>query len=106
LEDAVGSFVQIIEFTTSRVDELRALQDELQSMREGGTATRAMLCSDRDRPNTYLNVVEFESYESAMENSNRPETTQFAAKMMELCDGPPVFRNLEVLETWTPGGSD
>jgi hypothetical protein len=104
LEDAVGSFVQIIEFTTSRFDELRALQGELESLREGGTATRGTLCADRDRPSTYLNVVEFASYESAMENSNRPETAQFAAKMMELCDGPPVFRNLEVLETWIPEG--
>jgi len=101
LEDAVGSFTQIIEFTTSRVDELRALQDELQSLREGGTATRGMLCSDRDRPNTYLNVVEFDSYESAMENSDNPATQEFSKKMMALVDGAPTFYNLDVLDDQT-----
>jgi hypothetical protein len=96
----VASFVQIIEFSTSRIDEVRALGEEMQSQRESGTAVRGMLCADRDRPNYFCNVVEFDSYESAMENSNRPETTEFASKMMALCDGAPVFRNLDVLETW------
>jgi len=27
--------------------------------------------ADRDLPDTYLNIIEFESYESAMENPNR-----------------------------------
>ena len=35
-------------------------------------------------------------YEAAMENSNRPETAEFAAQLAQLCDGPPTFRNLDV----------
>ena len=97
----MASFVQIIEFSTSRIDEVRALGEQMQSQREAGTALRGMVCADRDRPNHYFNVVEFDSYESAMENSNRPETTEFASKMRALCDGAPVFRNLDVLETWS-----
>jgi hypothetical protein len=31
-----------------------------------------------------------------MENSNRPETSQFAEQMQKLCDGPPKFYNLDV----------
>ena len=97
----MASFVQIIEFSTSRIDEVRALGEQMQPQREAGTALRGTVCADRDRPNHYFTVVEFDSYESAMENSNRPETTEFASKMMALCDGAPVFRNLDVLETWS-----
>ena len=39
----------------------------------------------------------FPSYEAAMENSNRPETAEFAAKLAKLCAGPPTFRNLDVV---------
>ena len=62
--------------------------------------------SARERPGTYLTIVEFESYDSAMENSNRPETSDFAAKMAALCDGPPVFRNLDVMWEDNPEAAD
>lgn len=55
------------------------------------------LTQDRDRPGTYLQMVEFPSYEAAMENSNRPETGRFAERLAALCSGPPVFRNLDVV---------
>ena len=93
-------FVQIIEFTTSRIDEVLKLTEEWQAQPNAGTASRGTLTADRDHPNHYVSVVEFDSYESAMENSNRPETSEFAARMEALCDGPATFRNLDVLETW------
>ena len=34
-----------------------------------------------------------------MENSNRADTSEFAAKMMELCDGPAKFYNLDVVQS-------
>lgn len=90
-------FIQIIEFTTSRIDEMTQLMDEWLASTEGKrTASRAVLTSDRDRDRTYLSIVEFPSYEKAMENSNLPETAAFAESMAKLCDGPPVFRNLDV----------
>ena len=46
---------------------------------------------------TYVVVVEFPSYDEAMANSNLPETGELAAKLASLCDGPPTFRNLDVL---------
>jgi hypothetical protein len=46
-------------------------------------------------------IVFFDSYESAMENSNLPETNEFSQKMMELLDGPPTFYNLDVVEDKT-----
>ena len=31
-----------------------------------------------------------------MDNSNLPETSEFAEKLGKLCDTPPTFRNLDV----------
>jgi hypothetical protein len=45
--------------------------------------------------------VFFDSYESAMENSNLPVTQEFAQRMMALSDGPPSFFNLDVVEDRT-----
>ena len=36
-----------------------------------------------------------------MANSNLPETSEFAGRLAALCDGPPTFRNLEVLREET-----
>lgn len=92
------AFVQIIEFTTSRIDEVKALAEEWEASSQGQptAVTRMTQTADRDRPNTYLQIVEFTSYEEAMENSRRPETDAFARRMAELCDGPAIFRNLDV----------
>jgi hypothetical protein len=91
------AFWQIIEITTTRPDEIQALADEWRAATEGKrSAQRGTLTADRDRPNTYLQIVEFPSYEDAMRNSALPETSEFAGRMMALCDGPPTFRNLDV----------
>jgi hypothetical protein len=60
------------------------------------TAQRGTFTQDRERPNTYLQIVEFPSYEDAMANSDLPETAAFAQRLGELCDGPMSFRNLDV----------
>ena len=91
-------FVQIIEFKTSRIEEFDAALNEWMAKSEGWRApTRSVRTQDRDRPNTYLQIVEFPSYEKAMENSNRPETAEFASTLAKLCDAPPSFRNLDVV---------
>jgi len=91
------SFIQIIEFTTSRAAELDALLDEWLEKTQGKrTATRGVQTRDRDRPDTYVQIVEFPSYEAAMANSGLPETAEVAAGLAELCEGPPTFRNLDV----------
>jgi hypothetical protein len=56
--------------------------------------------ADRDRPNHYMTIVQFESYDDAMENSKRAETTEFAQQMGALCDGPATFHNLDVHMSW------
>jgi hypothetical protein len=99
----MGRFIQIIEFQSSKPDEIKNLADKYRAERGADGTTgpvRGSLTADRDRPGTYLNIVEFESYEKAMENSNDPRTGEFAKAMSELCDGPPKFYNLDVNETW------
>ncbi|HVW43241.1 MAG TPA: hypothetical protein VHC18_18015 [Amycolatopsis sp.] len=94
------TFVQLIEFKTSRADQLNDLMDQWLAETEGKrTATSALVMSDRDNPGTYVEIVEFPSYEEAMRNSNLPETSKFAERISELCDAPPVFHNLEVLRS-------
>ena len=93
-------FFQIIEFQTDDIDAFRAEVDrwEVES-RDFRTATRATLTADRDHPGTYLQVVEFPSYDDAMRNSNDPRTAAFAERLMALAKGPPTFRNLDVLSS-------
>jgi hypothetical protein len=43
-----------------------------------------------------VQIVEFPSYEEAMENSNLPETAEFSERVAKLCQGPATFRNLDV----------
>jgi len=91
-------FIQIIEYRTTKIDELNAMLDAwLEKTAGKRLATRGTQTRDRDAENTYLQIVEFPSYEDAMTNSQLPETGEFAAKLAELCDGPPSFRNLDVL---------
>ena len=101
----MAKFVQIIEFKTSRIDEVQALSEEFRAERAANAdgqmpVERGTFTTDRDRPGYCLNIVEFESYEAAMANSNLPETSKFAARLMELCDGPPKFSNLDVVDIW------
>ena len=105
----MAKFVQIIEFKTSHVDEVLALGEEFRAERAASAddempVVRGTFTTDRDRPGYCFNIIEFESYEAAMKNSALPETTKFAERMMELCDGPPKFYNLDVAESWTPTG--
>jgi hypothetical protein len=91
------AFIQIMEVTTTRPEEILELVEEWAAKTKGRrTVHRSTLTADRDRPNTYIQIVEFPSYEEAMTNSDLPETGEFAVQLARLCDGPLVFRNLDV----------
>lgn len=90
-------FVQIIEFTTGDIESFNSVLDEWLAKTEGTrTSGKATQGRDRDDDSRYLSIVEFPSYEAAMENSNRPETAEFATKLSSICDGPLTFRNIDV----------
>ena len=90
------SFMQIIKYRTDRPDEIIRLADEMEASGGPHAYTYLAATKDLDNADTYYTVVEFPSQEVAMKNNDDPQTKQFAAKMMELCDGPPEFINLDV----------
>jgi hypothetical protein len=91
------SFVQIVEYETDRPDEMKALGDaRMAEAPDPGPGFRFVLTQDRDRPNRYFAIMEFPSYEVAMENSARPDTEAFARQMAALCTSGPHFYNLDV----------
>ncbi|MFF7445117.1 MULTISPECIES: hypothetical protein [unclassified Streptomyces] len=99
--DAPMKFVQIIEYETDRADEMREMGEQAEQRfgsRSGGPTHRLVL-RDRDHPNRYLAVIEFDSYEEAMSNSNDPETGKFAQEMAALCTKQPTFTNCDVVDS-------
>ncbi|MFC9298094.1 ester cyclase [Streptomyces sp. NPDC057011] len=92
------TFVQIIDYKTSRQDDLNQLLDRYVSQSQGKrTVTHSIVGKDRENDNHYVDVVEFPSYEEAMKNSHLPETDKMFQEMVALCDGMPSFTNLDVV---------
>ena len=91
--------MQIIQWKTSRIDEVEAMSEEYRKGRDATTGpSRVLVLADRDQPGTYYTVAQFASADAAEANNGRPETEAFAKKMAELCDGPPTFHNTDVLD--------
>ncbi len=93
------TFVQLIEFTTSKFDEMEKLNEEWRERHPERGYRWLLLGADRDNPGKYVTMVSFDSYDAAMKNSEDPLTTEFAEKFAQLTDAPPVFRNLDVVRT-------
>jgi hypothetical protein len=97
-----GAFVQTIEFRTKQYDELNSLMEGWMVDIGADRPTGWMVMGrDRDQAGTYVQVVGFPDAEAARRNSDNPVTSAFASKMMGLCDGPVIFRNLEVVRAET-----
>ena len=95
-------FVQTIRFSTTRIEELRSLQEEWRRRGDARGLLGVKLLADRDRDNAYMIVAEFESYEQAMRNSSRPETDALAKRMQELVDGQLGYDNYDVISELEP----
>ena len=93
------TFVQIVEFSTTDIEHARELNEEWEKATEGKrTARRQILASDRNNPGHHMAIVFFDSYESAMENSQLPETQAFARGLAAVSDGEPAFHDLDVID--------
>ena len=92
-------FIQIIEFTARDIGAVRKLQDDYRRATNGKNTIRGeILTRDRNDPRRYFNLVFFDSYESAMQNSHLPETQADFENYKPVLDGPPVFYDLDVLD--------
>ncbi|MFD6226700.1 ester cyclase [Streptomyces sp. NPDC060232] len=92
------TFVQVIDYETTRFDEMNALIDRWAEQSSGRrTATHTMIGQDREAKNHFVDMVEFDSYEEAMKNSQLPETDRMFQEMVALCEGMPKFMNLDVV---------
>jgi hypothetical protein len=93
------AFLQIMELNTSRFEEMERLSDEWRKATEGKrTLRREIVARDRNDPTRHLVLAFFDSYESAMENSNLEETGRISAGMAGVVDSPVVFTDLDILE--------
>jgi hypothetical protein len=93
------SFVQIIECRTSRFEELMALEDEWRAATDGKrTLRRSIVGRDRNDPERYLVLAFFDDYDSAMVNSNLPETDEFGRKQQAILDAPMAFTDLDIID--------
>jgi len=93
-------FIQIIEYETDRPDEIKALGEaRMAQMPEAPPGFRLIATRDRDRANRYLTIVEFPSYEMAMDISGQPDTDAFAKEMAALCTSGPRYHNLDIERT-------
>jgi hypothetical protein len=92
-------FIQIIEMRTKKIDELTRLEEEWEKATDGKrTLRRSIVARDRNDPDRYLVLAFFDSYESAMVNSNLPETNDFGQKQTALLDAPMQFTDLDIVE--------
>ncbi len=92
------AFMQIIEFRTADINKVSQIDDDWHQATEGKrTARRQLVARDHFDPNRYFAIVYFDSYESAMENSELPETKATAEQYMKATDGEPAFYNLDVI---------
>ncbi|MBB3086285.1 DUF1059 domain-containing protein [Geodermatophilus sabuli] len=94
-----GSFVQLIEFHARDLSGFRATAEQWRErMGKETTARWGVVAADRDRPDTYVELVGFPDHDAAMRNSEHPVTTDFAKRMHEVTEGEASFRNLDVVE--------
>ncbi|MBC9715834.1 hypothetical protein H9Y04_25155 [Streptomyces sp. TRM66268-LWL] len=94
-------FVQIIDFESQRIDEMQQLLDRFGEQMQGtsGGPTHRILLADREQPGRHLAIIEFESYEEAMRNNERPEVAKLNEQLTALCTRQPSFTNCDQLDS-------
>ncbi len=98
--DTPTKFVQIIDIETDRMEEMRVLVQETDKRLAGhaGGPARRLVLQDRNQPNRFLVMIEFESHDEAMRNSDDPETSRMAEQLASMCTRPPSFTDCDVRE--------
>ncbi len=98
----MSGFIQLVEFEATDIGAVTAALERFRDEHPGAlTATASTTTEDRDRPGTYISIVEFPSFEKAMEQQDNPATSEFSASLAKVMSGPPRFRNLDVRSVLT-----
>jgi quinol monooxygenase YgiN len=101
-KEHIMSFVQVIDYKSSKPEEIQRIHDEWTEATKGKrSAKRIMLAKYHDDPNSFCEIVFFDSYEDAMRNSKLPETQEFAKRLKNAIDGEPTYFDLDVVEEQT-----
>ena len=92
------SYIQVIEIQSDDFEGIeRAHETWLAATVGQRTVESVRVCRDRDRPDTYVLIVEFPSAEAAAINDNLPATGQIAAALAALATKPLTFMNLDLI---------
>lgn len=94
-------FTQHVVVWTDDPDALRKLFDDWNATDAADAPgyLGGRLLAFRDKPGRYVLHAEFDSWENAQKNSDRPETQAWAAKLGEIVTSEPKYENLDVLAT-------
>ncbi|QDP97871.1 hypothetical protein FOE78_19920 [Microlunatus elymi] len=99
-------FIQIIQGKCTKQDELHALADRWRSdLSPGATGWLGGTYGFTD-DDTFVGVVRFDSRESAMANSQRPEQSAWAEEFAACMDAPITFHDCDDVTLMMDGGSD
>ena len=99
-------FIQVIQGTCRRQDEVHALIDGWRAENAGrdtGFLGGTYGFTDDDQ---FVAVVRFASRDQAMANSTRPEQSAWAKKMEALFEGPVEYHDCDDVTMMLDGGSD
>ena len=99
-------FIQVIQGTCTRPDELRAMAESWREDLGGGAVGWLGGTYGFTDDDQFLGIVRFESREAAMANSRRPEQGAWAKEMMDLMDGPVEFHDCDDVMMFLGGGAD
>jgi quinol monooxygenase YgiN len=96
----MAGFIQLIEYETNDVEAVeKAVQKFRDEHPDVMTFTTSRVAEDRDKPGTYISIVEFASYEEAMKQSGHPALSEFMQSVGPELMTNPRFRNLDVRAT-------
>lgn len=90
-------FTQHVVFYAPDEEALRALIEDMVKDADTAGFTGGRLLRFRDKPGRYVIQADFDSWESAEANNERPETQAGADKLMGIVDGEIKYENLDVL---------
>ncbi|HEY9291102.1 MAG TPA: hypothetical protein VIP98_07475 [Microlunatus sp.] len=99
-------FIQIIQGKCTKQDELHALADRWRTeLSSGATGWLGGTYGFTD-DDMFVGVVRFDSRESAMANSARPEQSAWAQEVEACMDGPITYHDCDDVTLMMDGGSD